>query len=159
MIYSGGDFADLEQVVAETTLALGKRAHIFDSIVVRGVSGLSVGAPVALSLGKPLVVVRKPGENSHSFRKLVNGKRIGARWLFLDDFMDSGTTKEACVEGVKAAWRDYECNNTSVHSPPALVACYFYEDSDWRPGGWCPVVDGKVQRRKVAEPAPAGASI
>lgn len=106
MIYTnnhGGTLEDLADVVNAAVLTLRPKKKYFDSIVVRGVSGMIVGSPVALKLKKPLVVIRKPNENSHSGNSLVvNLKNIGSQWLFLDDFIVSGATKQRCIEAIEA---------------------------------------------------------
>lgn len=68
----------------------------FDSIVVSGMSGVIVGAPLALRLRKPLVVVRKDNESHHNDEHVINEHSTGKRWLFLDDFTASGDTLRRC---------------------------------------------------------------
>src|ERR1039458_1948602 len=97
MIYGGqSGLSDLEQFVDRAIADIGPRLHEWDSIVVRGVSGIVVGAPVALALDKPLVIVRKPDEPHHAcdHKMIVNYLAMGQRCLFLDDFVDSGRTLE-----------------------------------------------------------------
>jgi adenine/guanine phosphoribosyltransferase-like PRPP-binding protein len=72
----------------------------FDSIVVSGMSGVIVGAPVALRISRPLVVVRKPDEPHHNNEQVINEHRAGGRWLFLDDFTASGDTLRRCYEAL-----------------------------------------------------------
>jgi adenine/guanine phosphoribosyltransferase-like PRPP-binding protein len=100
--YKGLD--DLGEAVERTVKALTAEAHRFDFIAVRGCSGILVGAPVSLRINKPLVVVRKPDENSHGYGKsavLVNADRAYGRFLFLDDFISSGATERAVLEGLQ----------------------------------------------------------
>jgi hypothetical protein len=100
--YKGLD--DLGEAVERTVKALTVEAHRFDFIAVRGCSGMLVGAPVSLRIGKPLVVVRKPDENSHSYgRSVINDGRARGRYLFLDDFVSSGTTERAVIDGLRVA--------------------------------------------------------
>lgn len=102
--YSGHNahFIDLEDAVIETTRVLEKHLDKFDSIVVQGVSGMAVGFPVALRLGKPILVARKTDEQSHSCGgELVNAGQAGKRVLFLDDFVSGGATKRRCAEAVR----------------------------------------------------------
>lgn len=73
----------------------------FDTIVVTGVSGLVAGSLVANALDKHLLVVRKEDDTStHSSRRIEGF--LGARWLFLDDFTDSGSTLRRVQEAVTA---------------------------------------------------------
>lgn len=95
--YRGLD--DLGDAVDRTAKALGEIADKFDFIAVRGCSGMVVGAPVALRLNKPLVIVRKPEEDSHSFgRSVINAQNAHGRYIFLDDFIASGATHRAVQE-------------------------------------------------------------
>lgn len=111
MIYNGerdnerDTFADLERVVRRVTRDLRPHLDKFDAIAVSGVSGDSVGFPVALRLRKPIVSVRKTGTDHHQWSNDVAGWRglpDNARVLFLDDFVVSGATKKR----VRKALRD-----------------------------------------------------
>lgn len=98
MIYDGGnDLGDLKEKVDEAVAYLRRHKDKFDFIAVRGCSGMIVGAPAALRLKKPLVVVRKPNENSHAFmaedKQFVNARNARGRYVFLDDFVSSGETR------------------------------------------------------------------
>lgn len=62
----------------------------FDTFVGTGVSGIIGASVLASALNKNLLIVRKPGEASHSFEK-VEG-RLGLRWVFVDDLIASGET-------------------------------------------------------------------
>lgn len=125
MIYHG-DATTLNDVAANVNQVVTKlrpRKDQFDSIVVRGMSGVIVGSPVALRLKKPLVVVRKWGEKSHAQSEgsgqIINAQNIGDRWLFLDDFTLTGTTLKTC----KRHLNRYGCEH---------VASFFYRDMQWR---------------------------
>lgn len=89
------DTVGLEDRVRQVTAALKPLKTEFDSIAVRGMSGVLVGAPVALRLHKPLVVVRKETEQRHSSALALNAENVGKRVLFLDDFVSGGSTRKA----------------------------------------------------------------
>jgi adenine/guanine phosphoribosyltransferase-like PRPP-binding protein len=76
--------------VAKALVTLRPLAEQFDSIVVSGVSGLTMGAILAHELGKNLVIVRKDGEKSHS-SYAVEGDP-GYHYLIVDDLICSGET-------------------------------------------------------------------
>lgn len=97
-----GHFADLELVVRDAVKALRPYVDKFDSVVVTGVSGCVVGGPVALALKKPLVVVRKENDGSHSeHRGLVVGHLdLGTRACFVDDMVCSGSTRRKVQEAI-----------------------------------------------------------
>jgi hypothetical protein len=94
-----GCFGDLAETVKMAVEALRACVDHFDSIVVTGVSGIVVGAPVALALGKPLVVVRKDEDtDNHGSWKGREGRVLGLRDLgtracFIDDLVSSGSTR------------------------------------------------------------------
>lgn len=83
----------LQSIVQRTVKDLTPHAGEFDVIAVRGVSGMVVGAPVSITMGKPLVVVRKENELAHSGPIANNTYAVhGTRYLILDDFVAMGTT-------------------------------------------------------------------
>lgn len=88
--------SDLPATVDEAVRQLRPHLSEFDSIAVQGVSGLLVGSPVSISLGKPLIVVRKTIDFEVpycSHIKIVeNAERSGYRVLFLDDYVGEGKT-------------------------------------------------------------------
>src|SRR5580693_2129643 len=85
--------SDLPTVVRQTADALAPHAGEFDSIAVQGTSGLLLGAPVALVMHKPLVIVRPDGDVRcwHS-SEVENAANAGRNVLFLDDQISSGAT-------------------------------------------------------------------
>lgn len=109
---------DLKAAVDKTVTYLRRHKDKFDFIAVRGVSGLVVGAPASLRLNKPLVVVRKPGEGQHSYSSLVNGKHAKGRYVFLDDFVSGGETRQAVQAGLPTC---------------TYAGTYLYHDKGWLP--------------------------
>ncbi len=63
----------------------------FDTIAVTGSSGLIFGGALSYATGKPLLLVRKKNDKSHS-RSPVEGPLRPGRWLFVDDQVASGNT-------------------------------------------------------------------
>jgi len=107
VIYDSHDLSDLERTIRRATAAVRERLDEFDSIVVRGTSGLLVGPTVALRVKKPVVVARKPDDGSHAFsginQQLINYRKVGKRALFLDDMRSQGTTERAAGDLVRKA--------------------------------------------------------
>lgn len=112
--------SDLPAMVDRSVASLRRRLDDFDSIASQGTSGLIVASPVALTLGKPLIVVRKDielgaGQRCIHSSTVENSQHTGSRVLFLDDHVDRGRT----LEDVAAKVRD--------HSRGMIVAVYQYE--------------------------------
>lgn len=112
MIYDSNDFSDLRPIVNQAIKTLRKHRDEFDIIAVRGVSGITVGSPVALMLDKQLVVIRKPDESSHSAGMPAgigyNSDGTPHRYIFLDDFIASGATRNAVKQDIalrRPEWR------------------------------------------------------
>ena len=117
-----GDLVDLQDTVNDTLAALTPRASSFDAIVVTGLSGVVVGVPVSLAMGKPLLILRKKDEQSHSQPgSFINSQllREPLRLLFLDDFAVEGETRSRVIDAVTQRGR-------------ARVTCeYLYKYETW----------------------------
>lgn len=125
LIYKPNDYGEkqlnpvlLREAVKKASYALSRRRHKFDSIVVRGVSGLLIGAPVAVKTGIPLVIVRKANESTHDSNTVINRTDIGTRCVFLDDFSLAGETEDICRRKVE----EFDAH---------IVMCYFYARKGW----------------------------
>lgn len=94
---ASGTFRDLPLVVEECAGMLRLHVDRFDTIVATGVSGMAVAFPLAVALRKRVAILRKRGDDSHSFndgdwqgRTDVRGRNC----LWVDDFMCSGETQQ-----------------------------------------------------------------
>lgn len=76
----------------------------FDTIVVRGNSGTTIGSIVAHHLGCHLYVVRKHREDTHAEQDFAGS--MGCRYVILDDFISSGRTITAIRENVLTNYGD-----------------------------------------------------
>lgn len=65
-------------------------------IVVRGISGLTVGSCLACKGDNNMLVIRKSVGNSHSSNP-VEGQDDGSPYLLVDDFVSSGSTIDAMI--------------------------------------------------------------
>lgn len=103
-----GTFDDLPEAVMEAVRAVEPHLSEFDVIAVQGTSGMCIGFPLSLKIDKPIVVVRKPDEDSHGCRgEVINAGalkvgRRNARCLFVDDFVSTGGTRSRVREAVEA---------------------------------------------------------
>lgn len=116
VIYHDNNFDDLPKVVNRVVRDLKPDKDKFDSIVVIGLSGIVVGTPVSLKLGKPIIIIRKDRLDNHQKTLVVNGSRMGNRYLFLDDFVSTGKT----VRKVRDTLSD------SSYAPVQEIGQYLY---------------------------------
>jgi len=92
----------------------------FDTIVGTGFSGGIVIPSLALALGKNFVLIRKETDDSHHGRGRLLGE-MGDRWIFVDDFVSSGRTRQRVIEKIHQAGHEFD------HFP-TLVGQYMYCD-------------------------------
>jgi hypothetical protein len=125
-------FSDLKLTVDRTCKAMRPKLGRFDALVVRGVSGLSVGAPVSVRLGVPLLVVRKPGETQHCSDEVLGLHEMGLnfRWVHLDDFSYSGATEHACQAVIAKNAPDSQQVGSFFYNH--LIAADTYPAGPWR---------------------------
>lgn len=120
----------------------------FDTMVGTGFSGGIVIPSLALALGKTFVLIRKETDDSHHGKGRLVGE-LGEKWIFVDDFISSGRTRDRVISKISEAEDDW---GHKVRKS-TLVGQYMYngwnheEDdygrydsftpgSDYLPGGW-----------------------
>lgn len=135
--------SDLASTVDRSVASLRQRLDDFDSIASQGTSGLIVASPVALALGKPLIVVRKDielgaGQRCIHSSAVENSQNTGSRILFLDDHVDRGRT----LEDVAAKVRD--------HSRGMIIAVYQYERDRYTHRGTSSTIQDAMRRESPA---------
>lgn len=112
-------FADLQECVDDAVATLTPVMGDFDVIAVQGTSGQSIGFPVCLELQKrgwrgKIVVVRKPGEESHSGLEWITGGSVHSlRCLFLDDFVSLGSTRTRVRRAIEGSFGTLVAQYTS----------------------------------------------
>ncbi len=111
----------------------------FDTMVGTGFSGGVVIPALALAMGKNFVLVRKENDDSHHGGGRLLGE-LGRSWIFVDDLVSSGRTRERVIEKVELAARE-------ASQPTTMLGQYMYvnyghrgphfEDyrPSWRDGG------------------------
>lgn len=92
----------------------------FDTLVGTGFSGGVVIPALALAMGKKFVLIRKETDDSHHGKGQLLGQ-LGNRWIFVDDFVASGTTRKRVIEKISRA-----AVETSVMT--TMVGQYTYVD-------------------------------
>ena len=107
----------LKTVIRRTVKLLRDKNIKFDTIAVKGNSGMLIGPSLAMEMNKSLLIIRKPAERNHSYNK-VEGWGHNQRILILDDFIASGKTIESMIKSIN----DYCATPTIVAI--TLYACY-----------------------------------
>lgn len=84
----------------------------FDAIAFTGTSGAAVAYPLSLTLGLPLICVRK--EKSH-YSDTIEGVTSSKKYIIVDDFISSGETIKRIIR---------EISNTNSKSKPVGIILY-----------------------------------
>lgn len=78
----------------------------FDTLVGTGFSGGVVIPALALAMDKKFVLIRKETDDSHHGKGQLLGQ-LGYRWIFVDDFVASGTTRKRVIEKINEAAKEH----------------------------------------------------
>lgn len=111
---------DLEAVLNDATRILTPVADEFDTLVGTGFSGGLVIPALALRLGKSFTLIRKEQDDSHHGQGRLLGE-LGQRWIFVDDFVSTGRTRNRVIEKIREATT---CAARGFES--RLVGNYYY---------------------------------
>jgi orotate phosphoribosyltransferase len=79
----------------------------FDTLVGTGFSGGVVIPALALAMGKKFVLIRKETDDSHHGGGRLLGE-LGNKWVFVDDFVSSGRTRQRVIDKVEEVESDTE---------------------------------------------------
>lgn len=85
----------------------------FDTLVGTGFSGGIVIPALALELKKNFVLIRKEGDDSHHGGGRLVGQ-LGERWVFVDDFVLSGRTRDRVITKIADAAKDSGQQTTMI---------------------------------------------
>jgi adenine/guanine phosphoribosyltransferase-like PRPP-binding protein len=116
---------DLSEVIE---MARAKIPIEYDTMIGTGLSGALVIPTLARALGKYWAIVRKPGESTHSWRT-VEGK-IGNRWIFVDDMVASGKTRDRVIEAVE------NITSKEKYATQYLGTFLYHESPYWISATW-----------------------
>jgi len=129
--YSRDAFSDPDQLIKNAKRAL--TGVDYDTMVGTGLSGSLVIPTLARALGKEWAIIRKASESSHAGAGFEG--TIGKRWIFVDDFMETGSTERAVMQGVREATDLWNRTMPAMLQEPlsTYVGAYLYSWNSWRP--------------------------
>lgn len=123
--YSREAFDSTDVLLTRAREAL--RGVKYDTMVCMGTSGTSLVPWLARRLRKYFVIVRKDGESSHASSRL-NGM-LGARYVLVDDFVETGSTLRRMVEAIDEAI-DGRARWGRTTERPEHIGSYLYAQFD-----------------------------
>lgn len=134
--------AQLKYTVKACVSTLHKFKVQFEAVAFRGMSGAIVAPMVAVKMNKPLILIRKPGDGSHSSYR-VEGYTIPCKYIIVDDFISSGRTIEAIHQAI----------NEKSLEPFTCVAVLAYRRQRDQKKTWFQTDEEKVVKEKLGEQA------
>ncbi len=118
--YSHGAFRDSSKLIDSAKKAL---ANVdYDTMIGTGLSGALVIPILARAMGKHFAIIRKPGDSRHAYQQFEG--EIGDRYVFVDDFVSSGETRDRVRTVVKNL-----TTNTYDGQPSLFVGSYLYDSA------------------------------
>jgi hypothetical protein len=102
----------------------------YDTMIGSGLSGALIIPILARALGKLWAIVRKPNDTQHT-SALFEGS-IGERWVFVDDFVSSGATRNRVKDAVQAIY-DKRVSDYGTATLPVYVGTYSYQRQTFDP--------------------------
>lgn len=119
---------DLSRIVTNFKRIMPSNVE-YDTIVGTGLSGAIVVPILATACDKNFFIVRKPNVSSHSMN--VGEGTIGRRWIFVDDFISTGESRERCKAAIeyfiRRHWQDYYYSDDAEDFKSEYVGSYQYE--------------------------------
>lgn len=115
--YSHGAFRDSSKLIDSAVKALA--SVDYDTMIGTGLSGALVIPILARAMGKHFAIIRKPGDSRHAYQQFEG--EIGDRWIFVDDFISSGETRDRVRSVVRRLASEY--------NPTIFVGSYLYDSA------------------------------
>lgn len=102
----------------------------FDSIAFTGTSGAAMAYILSSELGVHLICIRKETDNSHYVRGhgLLEGNVSAKRYLFVDDFISSGSTFRTVREIIASKMPTAKCIGGLMYAAPPGRNDYTIQD-------------------------------
>ena len=91
-------------------------------IVVTGISGISVGAILSFYSSKPLVIVRKKGDQNHSSYEVESSLStyLSGGFIFVDDLIASGTNFKKADQALAKSHPNLKCTYYWLYHWPSF---------------------------------------
>ena len=91
----------------------------FDTIAVRGLSGIGIGSIIAYIYKKDLCILRKTDDKSNHSNLRLECLDV-KKYIIIDDLVDSGDTCKEIIEGVEEEHLNSECVKIILYSDRRL---------------------------------------
>lgn len=101
--YSDEAFGDSTTLIERAQRAL--EGIEFDSMVGTGLSGALVVPILARAMDKTFAIIRKDSDSSHATSRLEG--MIGDSYIFVDDFVATGATRDRVVKAVERLAQEF----------------------------------------------------
>lgn len=85
-----------------------------DFVAVSGTSGTFIAGALVAACGLPVLMIRKPGENSHGDLIEGNSEHKYRRGIILDDFVSSGATVRRMIETLGSVYPETHVSLVAV---------------------------------------------
>lgn len=114
--------AQLSQKIqtAHEFLSNYRKKHRFDALAFSGSSGSAIAFVLSVSMGIPVIYVRKEDEVSHGQEIECNSSKEIKKYIIVDDFVCSGSTVRHIYDSIEA----YSGQNFG--STPKCLGIYLY---------------------------------
>lgn len=110
------DPLEFKKSINKAVRKLSKVKDEFDAIALIGCSGY-FGAPLALRLQKPLILVRKEDDAKKKCNRHIESSKLYTKYLFVDDLIDCGTTITRVINQISKDFPSSECVGVYLYNP------------------------------------------
>jgi adenine/guanine phosphoribosyltransferase-like PRPP-binding protein len=99
----------------------------FDTFVATGLSGATVAPILARAFHKNVLIIRKHDDRCHDSNPAVGA--LGERWVFVDDFISTGSTFERVLLAVCKLEKDFSFRRPTGGQRAEFVGAFCYGGS------------------------------
>lgn len=117
-----------EDLISLAEIGLAPIRDNFDAFVGTGISGAAVVPLLAYEFGKEFAIVRKDRDGSHSPHDIESGFIGDVRWLFVDDFIQSGETARRVCKAMYDKFPYSTCVGGWLYHEGVTVADTLYRE-------------------------------